>query len=245
MTDTLIYLVDKYSRAMDNHSPECVDDQLFAAKLLEGYEQVSTLPTKKVKFGSKTLQVTPMILRLKGRNNALSVPRGFEDEHADFEQQEGTALSVASQGSILKRFGDFAKNIEQGITRALSRQSDGASHLGAYRDHNMPGLSIVSGELVSKAFDAGQLAKGAGISAGECPFPEGSAPATKWRQGWHANQDQEVSSEALGRISEDARQLALSLKSDPDAEVRCPFRKGSSTHAAWLEGFVAGGGRVE
>lgn len=239
MADKLIYLVDTYTKAMDGHEPECLDDTRFAARLSEGYEQLSTLPSKKVKIGSKSVQVTPMVLRIKGDRNALSVSdnRGPDVE---FHEVEGTS------SRILTTFTSMVDKLTKSVSTALARTSDDASHLGKLRDHSMPGLSIISGELVSKAYDAGAIAKDSGQPLSACPFPKGSAPATKWHQGWHAaSKVPPTDSAALDRIRADACALAQSLSGDDEVEVQCPFRPGTDTHHAWVEGFKKGGGKVE
>lgn len=238
MADKLIYLVDTYTKAMDDHEPECLDDTRFAARLSDGYEQLSTLPSKKVKIGSKSVQVTPMVLRIKGEKHALSV--GAHHSPVDADAPEGTS------SRILTTFTSMVDKLTKSVSTALARTSDDASHLGQLRDHSMPGLSIISGELVSKAYDAGAIARDSGQPLSACPFPKGSAPATKWHQGWHAaSKVPPTDSAALDRVRADACALAQSLSGDDEVEVQCPFRPGTDTHHAWVKGFKEGGGKVE
>lgn len=238
MADILVYLVDSYTKAMGDHTPECVDDVRFAAKLGEGFEQLSTMPAKKVKIGGKQVTVIPMILRQQGgARNALTVSR--DDDQSDNPTNVNPKNAVAI-------FGGMLDSLTKSISTALARTGDGGSHLGAPREHSMPGLTIVSGELVGKAYDAGSIARSSGSTLDGCPFPNGSAAATRWRQGWLASgKEQQVDPVALDRIRADAEALAISLEGDPDAQVDCPYRPGTSTHAAWVDGFKRGGGRVE
>jgi ribosome modulation factor len=241
MADQLIYLVETVTAAMEDHDPVCLSDSGLAAKLGDGFEVISTMPTKKVTIGKK-VSVTPMLLRQAGgAKNAVALHReqpsprrdGFEITNRD-EGYDGGGHS-----------GGLITQMMSKLTTALTNLGDGASHLGAPRNHSMPGMTIVSGELVSKAWDTGMNAARCGHPRSSCPFPVGSEPATKWLQGYKkgAEADVNVGSKALGTIEEDAYALAKSL--DVNDVVDCPYAPGSEKHSAWLAGFKRGGGRVE
>ena len=234
MADQLIYLVETVTAAMADHDPVCLADSGLAAKLGEGFEVISTMPTKKVTIGKK-VSVTPMLLRQAGGpKNALSL----HEEQS--RRPEGFQLSSREE-----RGGGLMATVMDKLSAALTQMGDGASHLGAPRNHNMPGLTIVSGEMVAKAWDLGMAAARRGQSASNCPFPPRSEAATKWLQGHHRGSapDKKVDAMALCTVELDAYELALSLGADD--EVVSPYPSNSEMHAAWMSGFKRGGGRVE
>ncbi len=238
MADQLIYLVDTVTAAMKGNDPECLSDVDLAAKLGEGFEVLSTLPAKKVTIGKK-VSVTPMLLRQAGApKNAMTV-------HREQPRPRREGFDVVNRDELEGPAGGMITQVMSKLANALTSLGDGASHLGATRNHNMPGLTIVSGELVSKAWDMGMSAARSGQQRSSCPFPVGSEAATKWLQGFQRGsaEDTKVDPTALGSIERDAYELALSL--GPDDEVTCQYPAGSEKHEAWLAGFKRGGGKVE
>lgn len=234
MADQLIYLVETRTKDMDGHEPECVTDAGLATKLGEGYEILSTLPSKKVTIGKK-VSVTPMILRQAGgQKNAVSL-RQQPERRDDFQ-----VMSREEQHG-----GGMLSTVMNKLSTALAQLADGGSHLGSTRNHSMPGLTIISGEMASKAWDLGMSAARSGQSKSACPFPPLSEAATRWIQGFNtgAKPEKPIDPQALGTIENDAYELALSL--DKDDEVTSPYRPGSEQQEAWLAGFKRGGGRVD
>lgn len=235
MADQLIYLVETITAAMKGNEPECVSDSGLATKLGEGFEIRSTLPSKKVTIGKK-VSVTPMILRRAGGPaNALVTQ---EPDHRP-RDNNFHVISRDDRGG-----GGMLSVVMDKLSTAIASLGDGASHLGAPRNHSMPGMTIVSGELVSKAWDAGMNAARSGQLKSSCPFPPLSDAATRWLQGWNkgAAPYGAVDPQALITIERDACELALSLGEDD--EVNCVYRVGSEEHGAWMRGFKSGGGKV-
>jgi ribosome modulation factor len=247
MADRMIYLVDKLTKAMEDSSVPCVDDEGLNDLLAKGLEVVSTLPSaSKDVGGKKRVKVTPMLLRAKTETKALALVDAEPDEPLP-RPRGGDDFSLTIPEVMPRNGGQMMGLIMGKLTQAITALSarDDASHLGSVRNHSMPGLTIVSGEVVQKAWDAGMSAGARGESMNACPFPPGSQAATRWLQGWQVGQKgvhrQEVDSGTLDRIRADAEVLARSLPDE--ADVSCPYPRGSQTEAAWIEGFTQGGGR--
>ena len=200
--------------------------------MLEGYEQVAMME-RRVE-GSKAVMVT---LRPVSENRGVSVAQPQSNTQVVVMDEFGNRQSMDQMQMMAKT------NRELSI--ALQSLGRDVGHLGAAGRHNMPGLTIISGETVGKAHDMGLLAARRGDSAAVCPFPKGSAPHTIWMQGYRGSsrgKPQEVTKAAMNEAYEQGHHVAKSL--DAEDEAHCPYPPGSPLHAPWLKGFVDGGGRV-
>ena len=231
MASKMVYLVSKVTAAMREFEVPCVDDKgLNALMADENLEVQSTLPSKKVSFGGKPTKVTPMMLRTTQDHQGLTV--AGQQASSDLSSLED---GPGGQGGL--------KALITGLSAAIQRSND-PCHLGGARDHSMPGLTIISGEVISKAYDAGMLAQRRGEGKASCPFPSGSEAAVKWRQGWEAGSrtpEVPATKAELARIEEDAYNLAKSLGRDDEVSPQYPA--GSQRRKAWEAGFIRGGGR--
>jgi ribosome modulation factor len=237
--DRIVYLVEKLPRNHTDSGLEFVDDAGLSALMADGFEVSSTLPERKVQANGKTVKASMMVLRPAGENRGLSV-RGRERERDD----DGGGRIVVHDGFGTPRSLTPAQATMHEMTRALGRLG-AAGHLGPAGDHNMPGLTIISGEMVGKAFDLGLLAAMRGEPKTANQFPAGSEASTLWLQGWYkgqkANQVQ-IAPSALTRAEEEGYALAQSLGADD--VVSCPYPN-PQLKTAWLDGFKRGGGRIE
>lgn len=229
MADRIVYLVNKITNKL-NPNLEWVDDASLSALMAQGFEQVSAMERK---VGStKTVMI---VLRPSDENRGMT-RREPELENMDLPDQFGNSRQVSIMQAVAQTNRDIALAI-QGM--------GAAGHLGGARNHSMPGVSIISGELVGKAFDLGQTAAKRGLPEGECPFPVNSAPFVKWMQGYRSATGSggvEVSARAREDAFMNGLNTARSLgQSD---RVTCPFPPGSPLRDYWLEGFTRGGGRI-
>jgi ribosome modulation factor len=229
MSDKIVYLVNKVTARMLDTNLQWVDDEMLSAIMSEGYEQVSAMDRKVA-----GVKATMIVLRPSGENRGMVRARPPEEDQIDVPDGFGTRSVSIGQA--------FA-GMQRDLTVALQNMGD-SGHLGGARNHSMPGMTIVSGELVGKAYDAGQIAANRGMGSSACPFPPGSAPYTKWMQGFKA------AGATPGAVSENAQREAYSdgmgtaRSLGRDDAVHCPYPRGSPLREHWLNGFKAGGGRV-
>ena len=249
MADRIVYLVDQLPRNLAADEPlEFVDDvRLTELTAGEGYEVVNTLPERKIRTAAgKTVKASMMILRPGAENRGVSVAGRRGDDEDPPQRNRGMVTVVDGYGRQIQMSPGQAMVHE--MSRGLARLG-AAGHLGPTGDHNMPGLTVISGELVAKAWDSGALAAARGEPKSANPFPGGSEAHTLWLQGWTKitneghGQAAAVSPEALQRAEEEGYTLAQSLGKDD--VVHCPYPRGTQQRERWLEGFKRGGGRVE
>ena len=229
MSDRIVYLVSKLTAKLRESRLEFVDDIGLSDLMAEGFEQVATME-RKVE-GAKAVMVT---LRPSGENRGLTRVQPERASEVTISDDFGNDRQV----SIMQALSNTNRELSQAL-----QNLGGAGHLGSVKKHNMPGLSIISGELVGKAYDLGQTANKRGQSAEDNPFPVGSGPSTQWLEGYRSlGQAQDVTlsaaEEAFGRGLHTARSLG---KND---QVHCPYPMGSPLRGSWLNGFTEGGGRI-
>lgn len=238
MADRIIYLVAKVTAAMQGGDLEFVDDARLGVLLSHGWETSTTLPDRKVTSGGKSFMATMIVLKNAADNRGVAV-RG-QDRHGGKELVDTT-----------DEFGN-TQRVEPGkmLVRVMERLSNGlanlgdSGHLGSARNHSMPGLTIISGETVQKAWDCGALAARRGEPASACPFPVPSHAASQWLSGYRGgNSAQSVTNGAADSAFRSGEASARQYAEDD--EVSCPFPPGSPLRESWLRGFRNGGGRVE
>lgn len=250
MADRIVYLVDTLTRDMEASELAFVDDTRLGAILAQGYEVTSTLPDRKVEAGRKKVKATMMVLRPSAENRGVSVaqPSGrFEpDRRGDLG---GGAISVTDA------FGSKREvSLSRHLTETLDRMSQAliglgdAGHLGGNRTQSFPGVTVISGEVVAKAYDVGVGAAMRGAPVESCPFPSMSEAQQQWLRGYRMGQAQAKNMPgadpvALGEARDAGRATARQFGQDD--EVSCPYPPGSPLREAWMDGFREGGGRVE
>lgn len=266
MADRIVYLVDKLPRNAHDADVEIVDDAKFSELVASGFEVTTTVPGRTVTAAGKKVKATMMVLRPSGENRALAPTerRAADLTELDDEQQARSMVVRADEWGNNRSMTPAAA-VMHDMTRALQNMN-APGHLGPPGNHNIPGMSIISGEMVSKAYDMGSLAAAAGKGKELCPFPVASVPYVKWNQGWEANKkafeviaaggvdinslpEQERAgvlidrARALAEAEQQGRTLAQSLGAHD--QVQSPYDTRDPRHAAWLKGFLAGGGRIE
>lgn len=212
-----------------------VTSQQLQALLDSGLEVFQTIPGQSVTIKGRKHDAVMMILRPAKENRGLTIAGGEPGVMEDATPSGGRSRSLAVVEQVVDR-----------LSRALALNAGGtAGHLGAPGQHNMPGLTIISGEQVARARDMGQLASRAGQTKEQCPFPSGSAAASQWLKGWVDGQVQDAASpDEVARAAEQGRQEAITFKG-LDVEVYCPYPPGTVLRTAWLRGFQEAGGTVE
>ncbi len=236
MGDRIVYLVEKLPRTHLTEKMEMVDDEALNALMGEGFEITSTLPDRKIQVNGKTVKAVMLVLRPSGENRGVSL------RERDREDAPGRGITVMDEFGNSRSL-PAHQAVMQEMSRAL-RQIGTAGHLGPSGNHNMPGLTIISGEMIGKAFDLGCSAGHRGESKERNPFPAGTPPHTKWLQGFNqsAAAPPEVSPEGIRNAEEDGYNMAQSLADDDIAH--CPYPSGSAQKAAWMDGFKRGGGII-
>lgn len=239
MTDRVVYLVDELTAAHKEATLEFVDHERLGELLTEGYETSTTLPGMKVKAGRESVTATMMVLKQAADNRGVSVQERSSDAGplVSIDDGYGGVRDVTLAQAMVE------SNRE--LTQAIREQGRHVGHLGAPSRPNIPGLQVISGEVLSQMYDAGQLAQKAGKQRSDCPAPAGSVAATKWLQGFTAAEEKEVKpSESMEqRAFKDGESTARSLGVDDQAHN--PYHNShESLKKAWIRGFEAGGGRV-
>lgn len=243
MADRIVYLVTKITPAMAQSDLVFLDDAALASLMAgEGLEVISTTE-RSVAIGGRSTKATMMVLRPAGDNRGVSV-RG-----RDGQGGRGGGMVTVSDDFGTPRELSLPAAIGQVMTRVTQALAglNSASHLGGTKDHSLPGMQVVSSEMVSKAFDVGMAAGMRGEGPASCPFPHGTMPAQQWLKGLRAAQSRASQTTADPVAAQEAFDAGLRAARDfaEEDEVSCPYPSGSPLRASWLEGFQRGGGRVE
>ncbi len=243
MADRVVYLVEEITRHHTQAEVAFVDDAGLGQLLAEGFEITSTLPDRKVKANGKTVKAAMIMLRPAAENRGVSTR-----EQPEYQRDsEGRNLVVVNDEFGLPRSMTPAQATMQAMTKALSRIGD-VGHLGGARDHNIPGLTIISGEMIGKAFDIGTLAGARGDSEDTNPFPGGTAPHTRWIEGFRKYHESTKTQPVTGDVAlqeAEAEGYGLAQSLGPKDVVHCPYLNGNPMKRAWLDGFRRGGGVIE
>lgn len=241
MPDRVVYLVEELTAAHKEATLEFIDHERLSELLAEGYETSTTLPGMKVKAGQKSVTATMMVLKQAADNRGVSVQ----------ERSSGAGPLVSvPDGYGGERHVTLAQAMVESnreLSEAIRDQGRHVGHLGAPSRPRIPGLTVISGEVLAQMYDAGQLAQKAGKQRSDCPAPAGTSAATKWLQGYAAA-EKDVGKDAdpadEKRAFEDGKAMAKSLGEDDQAHN--PYHSShASLKTAWIRGFEAGGGRVE
>lgn len=239
--DRIVYLVEKLPRNHGDSGLEFVDDARLGELMGDGFEVTSTMPDRKVQANGKTVKAAMLVLRPSGENRGVSIRDRRDGRDAE---HEGKNLVTVRDGFGQARSLTPAQATLHEVTRALARLG-APGHLGPAGDHNMPGLTIISGEMVGKAFDLGMGAAMRGDQKSANQFPPGTEAHTLWLQGWHKGKKADsvqIDGAALTRAEEEGYALAQSLAEDDVAH--CPYSN-KALKSAWMDGFKRGGGRIE
>ncbi len=244
MADRVVYLVSSVPRKAAETNLEFVDDVMLGQLLSEGWETSTTLPDRVLRVGGKSIKATMMVLKGAADNRGLSVR-----ENGHERRSGGTMVTVTDDfgGSQQMDPARALVRVMDKMERALLNMGD-TGHLGGARNHNMPGLQIVSGEMTQKAFDVGLLANRRGEKVSDCPFPKGSEAAQKWLQGFRLGDKNNANPQKADKVAiEEAYRVGVQAAKDfgEDDEVTCPYPAGSPLRPHWVDGFKQGGGRVE
>lgn len=139
---------------------------------------------------------------------------------------------------------------DDGSGRALALQPDNGSYLGsgsAFTDMvRQTGVNVGSNAAPGAAYGMGVDCAKLGGRESACPFPRGSLPHLEWMKGYAAGggaQSEAAPPEALQRAFNQGKKTAKSA--GEDEEVSCPYQVGTDLYDKWVEGYTAGGGRVE
>ncbi len=243
MPDRVVYLVSTLPRKASESQLEFVDDSGLGQLLSDGWETSTTLPERTLKVAGKSIKATMMVLKRAAENRGMTM----RDDQPHERRAGGTMVTLTDDFGDPQQMnpGHALVQVMDKMSRALANLGD-TGHLGGARNHNMPGLQIVSGEMVQKAFDCGLMAYRRGESVDSCPFPPKSEARQTWLRGFRLgekNPPQEIDATS----QEECYQAGFSTAKEfgADDEVTCPFPAGSFKRTHWLRGFKAGGGRVE
>ncbi len=240
MADRIVYLVEELSRQHTEAAVAFVDDASLAQLLADGFEITNTIPDRKVRVGGKSILATMMMLRPAVENRGVTAPGEYERD------EEGRNVVIVNDEYGIPRSMTPAQATMREMTKALSRVGE-VGHLGGARDHSLPGMTIISGELVGKAFDIGTIAASRGEPETNNPFPAGSAPHTRWLEGYRKFSASrgapiEVGQVALAEAEAEGYGIAKTLAQNDVAH--CPYLNGNPMREAWEAGFRRGGGQV-
>ena len=247
MPDQNVYLVEKISPAMiEDKRYIFVDDATLGEMMAAGWELSSTMKDRKLTVGGTKVVADMLILKQAAENRGVSVAEPRHVQSAT-NRDAGTGMTVTDEYGRIRQLSIPQAMVEalQNIGRGMTDMGQHPGHLGAPGRHNMPGMQVISGEMISKAYDMGLLAGASGQPKESNPFPAGSPPYTKWLQGFAKAPSvatQKLTQDQLDEADELGYKLAKELGSDDI--VHCPHSH-PALKAAWLRGFTRGGGRIE
>lgn len=247
MPDRTVYLVDEVTDPMIDHELTFVSDADLTQLTKVGWEVTTTL-ARTLRVAGKEVHATMMIIRRAEENRGVSVRQSEEGTGRRPEGVHGTMVVADAFGvpRAVSTTEMFARALD-GMQRGLSNLGEHPGHLGAPGQHNMPGLTIISGTHISKAFDMGMLAGARGESSAANPFPPGTEASSKWLEGYAQRgrvRAQQASASEIKEAEVAGFKLAESMALDKDSQVTCPFSH-PQLREAWVSGFKRGGGTVE
>ncbi len=257
MPDRVVYLVEELTAAHREAVLKFVDAEGLQELLAQGYETGTTLENQKVKLDGKSVKATMMILKMAAENRGVTVSGHQHQERG----QELMTIQDEYGRSRQVTLGEAIVHSNRQLAETIAEQGRHVGHLGAPSRPKIPGLTIISSEVVQQAYDAGQLAAARGEPVSACPMPPGTEAATKWLQGYRASQDRVAKEDAVP-IGVTAAQHAANWASreqvchDEGERMAKSVAKEDVVHnpyershprlrAAWIRGFQAGGGTVE
>lgn len=248
MPDRVVYLVDKLTKVTKASDLNFITDTQLSDLLAEGYSIASS--TERKAGGVACLM---MVLKSAADERAVTVHRDVDDEPP--RRSRGLAhpatRNVPTTVTTYDEFGGARElSLQQAMVETLRTMGRGMTnlgehpgHLGAPGQHSLPGMTIVSGSSVGRAYDLGMIASKSGQPVESNPWP-GTQAGTKWLQGYRAGEkdtDALPPAAALECYNEGFH-IAQSLGTNDD--VTCPYQS-PAKKKAWIEGFRAGGGVVE
>jgi len=247
MANRSVYLVETITPEMiEEPDLTFVDDPTLAKLLGEGWE-VSKTMTRKVKVAGKPVEAEMLLLKRFEDDRALMEAPRREVSRSEPMTGGGGDMIVTDEFGVERRVSTseaFVRALAD-LGRGVANMGEHVGHLGAPGRHNIPGMQVISGEMISKAYDMGMMAGVRGVLRDRNPFPVNSPPHTKWLQG-HADSNklekQGVTREQVDEAEKQGFDLAQQLGEGKD-EVTCAHSH-PVLKAAWLRGFVRGGGKV-
>jgi ribosome modulation factor len=242
MADKMVYVVDVMPSIKGSPKVEVITMDELAVQLSDGWEIVSqsdgrAIPwepaPKKPVLGERT------ILRRREDNRGLSVSGSGRMSDVGgtvtLRDEFGRERQVTSSEAL-------GESLRQ-LSLSMQDQARGTGHLGAPGRHQIPGVTVISAEIVAKAFDIGMQAGIAGAAKITNPFPGGTEAHTVWLRGYAQGMKmpaQDVGTPELERAFIEGKNTAEAFGAED--EVTCPYR--GRLKREWERGYVAGGGTV-
>jgi hypothetical protein len=245
MPDRSVYLVEEVTVAMvKDERYVFVDDATLAKALDEGWEISTTMKDRKLTVGGERIVADMLVLKQAAENRGVSVA----ESRPPSAPASATSMTVTDEFGMPRTMSIPQAMVEslQELGRGIANMGEHTGHLGAPGRHNIPGLQIISGKTISQAYDIGLLAGARGCGKDANFFPPGSVPSMKWLQGFADSAKvakQEITAAALDEAEKQGFDLAQQLGKGDD-EVPCPHSH-PVLKAAWVRGFVKGGGTIE
>lgn len=249
MPDRVVYLIDKHTKASKGSDLAFITDVQLSELLADGWSIASSIERK-----AGGVPCTMMVLKSAADARALTVQRVDEDDYTPPRRGALTHPVTRNVPTTVTTRDEYGMpqemSLQQVVTDAMAKMARGLTnlgehpgHLGAPGNHNLPGMTIVSGYHVARAFDLGMIAAKAGHPESSNPWP-GTAPGMKWMQGYRSAQraTDDLPQQAADECYREGKATAKSL--GPNDDAVCPYPS-PAKKAAWLRGFVDGGGVVE
>ncbi len=243
MADKIVFVLDRVPKVPGASLVDIITTGEFASMLADGWEVVSQADKeipweprpKKAIMGERT------ILRRREENRGMSVAGGGGGgerggEVVTLRDDYGRTRTLSTAEAMGESMRQLALSIQQ-------QAQSGGCHLGAAGRHDIPGVTVISGEVVAKAFDVGMQAGIAGADRSSNPFPGGSDAHTVWLRGYYEGTrvQQSMPSDAeKARAFSDGQRTAQAF--GPEDEVSCPYRGHLKTE--WERGFKEAGGKI-
>lgn len=239
MADRMIYIYDgKHPRG--EPEVEVLTTAEFSAALAEGWEVVTQTDGKPIPWKPsppKPVLGERTILRRREENRGLAVAGGERRAGSDvvtLRDDYGRTRTISTAEAMGESMRQLALSLQQ--------QAQGACHLGAPGRHDIPGVTVISAEIVAKAFDVGMQAGIAGAAKDSNPFPPGTDAHTIWLRGYHKGTTMPSQQPGQGELDKAyADGLRTVSEFGPDDEVTCPYR--GHLKAEWERGYKEAGGK--
>ncbi len=189
---------------------------------------------------------------IKRSKRTITHPTTKKDVKVDYlelatksDERGVTAAARPERGVALAQVDEMGLPLSRGVTV----QSDNGSYLGGGSEFRelmaATGVSVRAGTTGAAAYGMGvDCAKTQGL-ASDCPFDPGTLPHQEWFKGFKAGGgDMPVPPDEAAL--KEAFEIGKAAANGPaDLVVACPYSPRSDLYLKWLDGFAAGGGKVE
>jgi len=229
----MLYVLDRIPKG--EATVEVVTSQGFAELLSDGWEVVTQADNRQIPWKPANQKVLGerVILRRREENRGVAVA-GHEraESTLTLHDEYGRPRQVSSDVMLAETLRTLAQQNAQ--------QSHGGGHLGVPAKHLLPGTTIISGDIVGKAEDAGMAAAKAGDNTN--PFPPGHPAHRLWNRGH--SEGRKLHGAGPGELQAAYHHGEQTARTAGLVEVvTCPFLA-DDLRKEWERGYADSGGTI-